>query len=353
MAGGSFGGGSGTSGDPYLVEDAADLNAVRNHRTSHFRQTRYIDLTSYADWLPIGDYDNRFKGSYNGAGFVIEKLKITNNPTPNNIGLFGYVEFASITMVTLTDVDIQHDPLGNYDNAGHVGALVGNAAASTISKCSTAGVILNIGSRTGGLIGVSMQSCVIAECFSLCRVTGRRSIGGIVGEAYNTSISNCYSTGDISGLIRVAGIAGYLSPATIDKCYSAGGITVTSEIAGGIAGDFATSLTKFIKNSFALNKKIKSSSLNTEIGRIYSGISGTGTTAIENNKALKGMIYDSPDGEAEIFPNFNPVSGGKDGTDLDATTAKTATPYSGTGWDFVNIWRISPFRNSGYPYLAW
>ena len=52
-ANGFFGGGDGFSaGTPFLIEDAADLNAVHNNLSAYYRLANDIDLT---DYLATGD----------------------------------------------------------------------------------------------------------------------------------------------------------------------------------------------------------------------------------------------------------------------------------------------------------
>ena len=46
-ANGTFGGGTGISGDPYKIEDAADLDAVRNNLSAYYELANDIDLTAY------------------------------------------------------------------------------------------------------------------------------------------------------------------------------------------------------------------------------------------------------------------------------------------------------------------
>jgi len=79
------------------------------------------DITlSDKEWTPIGDFNNPFKGTFNGNGFKIRNLTITS-PSAKLIGLFGYAEGAKIYNVHLTDVDIS--------KAGSTGKSVGAIVA--------------------------------------------------------------------------------------------------------------------------------------------------------------------------------------------------------------------------------
>src|SRR5690606_31676035 len=103
MANGNFGGGVGSTTDPYLVEDAYDLDAIRNKLTAHYKLTSNINLSippfsEGEGWVPIGtrssNVNTRFNGTLNGNGFTISGLYI-NRPEEQRVGLFGDVYTAS------------------------------------------------------------------------------------------------------------------------------------------------------------------------------------------------------------------------------------------------------------------
>ena len=61
---------------------------------------------SSKEWIPIGTWENPFTGSYNGNGFEITGLTMTN-PDAELVGLFGVAEGAHIYNITLRDFDIE------------------------------------------------------------------------------------------------------------------------------------------------------------------------------------------------------------------------------------------------------
>ena len=100
-ANGSFGGGNGSSGSPYVITDAADLNAVRNGLALHYVLGNDIDLTTYlapggvgynsgSAWAPIGASGSPFTGSFNGAGHTISGLWIYRST--DNVGLYSMIK---------------------------------------------------------------------------------------------------------------------------------------------------------------------------------------------------------------------------------------------------------------------
>ncbi|MDR1572791.1 MAG: InlB B-repeat-containing protein, partial [Clostridiales Family XIII bacterium] len=93
--------GDGSAAHPFVVSDAAELDAVRNDLTKHYILTADIDAGSA--WVPIGyggseptDLTNQFTGSFNGNGHAINIAGLAANITPGFfgnewLGLFGVV----------------------------------------------------------------------------------------------------------------------------------------------------------------------------------------------------------------------------------------------------------------------
>ena len=94
-----FAGGSGTFEDPYLIETAEQLNAVRKGPSNHYKLIADIDLSDWGNWVPIGGtasygflpgWDkadkgaHTFYGSFDGNGHVVSGMQIViNEPTPH------------------------------------------------------------------------------------------------------------------------------------------------------------------------------------------------------------------------------------------------------------------------------
>lgn len=100
MAGGNFGGGTGTVLSPFLIEDAVDLNAIRNQTTGkYFKLVNDIDLSlealnavglgaKGAGWAPlVSDGQGYFMGGLNFNFHKITNLYI-NRPNEDGVGLF-------------------------------------------------------------------------------------------------------------------------------------------------------------------------------------------------------------------------------------------------------------------------
>lgn len=158
-------------------------------------QTADIDLsmlpagsTDIENWKPI----NAFDGIYNGNGYHIYNVKITNSIT--NAALFASTNANSI----LTDIHLINVNINS--GYGSTGALVGTAQG-VISRCSVEnGSIIGIANNAGGLIGNVASGASVALCkadvsldMSHPKVT-TQYIGGFAGVNSSTIIA-CSASG--------------------------------------------------------------------------------------------------------------------------------------------------------------
>ena len=162
-----------------------------------------IDLTG-KDWTPIGtDYDNSYKGTFDGGGHTITGLTFTTND--EFAGLFGWLNRAgTVKNVVMEGVQIT----SNQIYGGSIGGVVGYSWG-TIENCSVSG-----------------------------SVSGTVYVGGVVGAQIGGSITGCSSSATVKGTVDVGGVAGQTnSSATLTACYATGNVTIeinpTKNIAGG------------------------------------------------------------------------------------------------------------------------
>ncbi len=91
----------------YLVCNETQLRAIGTGEygmDQNYMQQADIRLSA-DEWIPIGTWDDPFTGSYNGNGFEITGLTMTD-PDAEIIGLFGVAKNAHIYNITLRDHDI-------------------------------------------------------------------------------------------------------------------------------------------------------------------------------------------------------------------------------------------------------
>lgn len=231
-----FIGGNGTEESPYEVSNAEQLYAVRYDMEAYYVQTQDIDISEYSNWIPIGNTDNPFRGSYDGNKYTISNLTISEIST-DNVGLFGVCSESGILK------NIVLDNLKIYDNTDlifdsiSVGGIVGSSYSDfAIDNCITKGNIdvcyLNQDyGFVGGIVGYgTAQNCLNYADISMVldAVSGWAECGGICGFPGSVSgnIANCVNYGNVVGIssytIFCGGIAG--EDGYIENCINYGDV---------------------------------------------------------------------------------------------------------------------------------
>ena len=235
-----FSTGKGGYADTYV--DAFGYNAcpIEGYAYEGYELMAPIDFGgSGTPWEPIGNNSNRFLATFNGNGFVMSDLHI-NLPITDYVGLFGYVQNATICNVHLSEVDVT----GN----DRVGGLVGRLEASTITASYVTGTVVGLpllaNDYVGGLVGYVYGGMITAS-YSAGTVTASGTTsqytGGLVGYVTNVStIAASYSTATVSGGRYVGGLVGYgTSIPDLYATYARGDVIATGNNAGGLAGFFS------------------------------------------------------------------------------------------------------------------
>ena len=314
-----FARGDGTLESPWEIETPGQLNNVRNylgpdHADKRFKLVNDIDLGPYlsdggagynsgAGWEPIGKTSGfpdttRFYGTFDGNGHSISNLMI-NRPFQSFIGLFGETNEATITGVSLLNVDVKGDT--------NVGGLVGYKYGENLSN----GYIINssVSGNVSGNFGVGIlvggtTYSSISDSFAVGSATPsgtaiNEQFGGLVGALHHSTIINSYAKANVGGFRAIGGLVGIINTSTIENSYAVGEVTATSDYKGGLVGEQGGSLT--ITNSY----------------------------------------HQGPDNG---FGEFR-------------TAADMTHPHNEDttyiDWDLVNTWDIREDVNEGYPFLQW
>lgn len=232
-------GGSGTSGNPFLIASAADLLTFQTltasgeaYRSAHYRLTADIDMGEAGGFTPVGgaSTETAFAGELDGDGYAIRNLSVS---TASNAGLFSYLT-GTVRNLRIEDATITSG--GNC--AGTVAAILQggtiNACAShaNVSAAQSAGGI--VGSiSSGGLVincvyePVYQDGKMAGACIGTTAADAR--MGGIAGEVDGSRIVNCYayplelasSQSASTAISNVGGIAGRADGAsTVHNCIS-------------------------------------------------------------------------------------------------------------------------------------
>jgi hypothetical protein len=206
---GTYGGGSGTANDPYLIAEPQHLNAIGQHPgdwCKHFKLVADLDLSVYSadEFNIIGtSFGHAFSGTFDGNNCAIYNFTYTSDDA-NFVGLFGCVNGAGALIKNLLIVD----PNISIQSGFYTGSLVGCLGDGTISACCTDGGSVSAYRFVGGLVGWNDEG-TIENCCSTTSVQGQCSVGGLVGKGYDT-VLNSYSAGSVYADANLAGgFAGY------------------------------------------------------------------------------------------------------------------------------------------------
>lgn len=266
--------GAGTPADPYQVSDLDHLAwMIQNNWAwdKHYIQTAAIDAGPAATWYngagfkPIGNYNLKFSGTYDGQNHFINNL-IINRSGEAGIGLFGCTTSPSV----LKNIQLHGTSISASSMSG---GLAGNCSGTMVENCSSTGNVSGGSNQIGGLIGEIKDSSMVENChaegtvtgnshvggligwvtgdcevktsYSACSVTGVSNTGGLAGYcSYNTTIEQCYFSGNVSGSDKIGGLVGYsIADVYIINCYNYGDATGDNQI-GGICGrtDYSTTI---------------------------------------------------------------------------------------------------------------
>ena len=256
----SFGGGTGTQEDPWLITSKEDLIALAVFLNSgkaetfdteavgigncygyYFKQTADIDLTGVS-WEPIGYSGSYyFAGNYDGDGHSIKNAISTGKVDPEGFataGIFGWVAFGSVENLHVKNANFLAIGQNNYS---YVGGIAGVCYGSSIKSCSVVNSSLeskrnNNNNCAGSIVGYSTGG-TFEKCAAENNQVKTMAYGGFVGEvdddpsygAGTSTFTNCYTancsvsskTDDVQGVSLVGGFVGEMtdSALTVNNCY--------------------------------------------------------------------------------------------------------------------------------------
>ena len=215
--------------------------------------TADIDLTG-KDWMPIGtDYDNSYKGTFDGGGHTITGLTFTTND--EYAGLFGRLNRAG----TVKNVVMEGVLITSNNGSSQAGGVAG-FSRGTIENCSVSGSVSGT-VYVGGVVGAQWGGS-ITGCSSSATVKGTVDVGGVVGQTNsNATMTACYATGNVTieidpiDNICGGGLVGFNAGSSVLACYATGNVTSTGSstgkvrIGGFLGGNYTTVTACYWKNN--------------------------------------------------------------------------------------------------------
>jgi len=320
----SFGGGTGTLHDPYIISNQQHLallsNNVNNGKSyegEYFRLLNDLDMSEHA-WMPIGKSSSySFLGNFDGDNHIISGLHI-DRQSVGLVGLFGQIgsttssKLSSVSNLKISNTTYNLFYAYAYEN---VGAIVGLASNAKIENCSS-NAILNIkyypyayDMFVGGIVGrLKGENSIIENCYYYGNLTSdAEAMGGIVGCSDGGLITNCLNEGTLENSSSyynkyIGGIAGKAN--WVEKCITKGSITSFGYI-GGLVGQLTSVNNKSILKNCAGYGSLNSSNTTiyiagiaeeTYLGSIISNCTFVG----ESNTDKIKMYYSTLNGKPSI-----------------------------------------------------
>jgi hypothetical protein len=254
-----------------------DLNQIRNNLNSHYKLGRDIDLSSIANWVPIGTADTAdspFGGNFDGDHYTISNMTIDSSL--QHVGLFGYAQSAEAgsSYTSIKNVRLDNVKITSHHPTATVGGLVGEAQAWTsVDRVSVSGTITGVGDSVGGITGVANNQ--VSNSGAHVRIHGDFDIAGGLAGYGNSNITQSYATGDmtLTGILSMAGgLVGFKAGGRISDSYATGGIKASRDSTiAGLIGFWNSSSP--MTNSYALGRLDKPSG-GGAIGGLVGDISG-------------------------------------------------------------------------------
>lgn len=187
-----------------------NLAELVNNGATDINITLTGDINLTGEWTPIGNYEQKYTGTFDGNGKTITGLTIDQKET-SFLGLIGYLgSGGKVQNLTLENVNLN----GNWNVGGVVGYNNG-----TVTACTASGSI-NGKERVGGIVGCNYLGTVTACYNTSSTVNGSYLIGGVVGQNNKGIVTACYNaSGSIYGEVTVGGVVGDNYTGTVTACY--------------------------------------------------------------------------------------------------------------------------------------
>jgi len=294
-----------SASNPSPITTCEEFQNVSAHPGWFFRLENDIDCSGISNFTAISD----FGGAIDGQKHLIKNLRMVSSSDGNsNRGIFGTIsKGANVSEVNFRNVNM-------YCSSTYCGGL-SFTNAGTIEKSSITGTLNfpNCTSQCGGF-AVYNQG-LIAESYANLGLGVQGSYAGLIaGHQVGGHIRDCYSMGSITA--SSGGTIGGLVGLNQDQ-YSSG-------------GDVA--------NSYSTARVTNSSVTGGLIGWQYDG------------STISNSYWDIEATEEDAMCGTE--SGGSGCTDTNGlTTAQMKVGANFVGWNFEDVWAISPSVNDGYPYL--
>lgn len=230
-----------TTTEPIVVDTENYLEITTVEELKNIEMNKSYILMNDLDlqdeeWIPLGSYNQPFRGDFNGNGFEISNLTITQEYIYT--GLFGYVE-GNIYNLTVKDFSINY----TTERITFVGGLAGNSSGNvedvfvngTINVTNNdsntyAGLLLGQSSEnsySGNIANFLPNEITDNQANGALTIVSERIafVGGLIGKVFNSKVTGNFSdtTIDVASTEDMANVGGLIG-------HNYGGITAGYEI---------------------------------------------------------------------------------------------------------------------------
>ncbi len=219
-----------------------------------------LSAADQAKTKSIGNVTNRFMGTFDGNGFKIKGLNLSNSDSGLfwYIGSTGYIYDLTVENANVLFSDnaavVAHMNYGKIEKCGVVntnitadtGAVLGamvsrNYGIVRDSYVQGGSLVSNSTTATGhaGFAGSNESGGLIERCWTSMDInTASDYSGGFVGLGYGGTIRDCFALGNVKARGYSGGFIGrsVYSGNVYENCYAAGTVTVTGDEGHGFIG---------------------------------------------------------------------------------------------------------------------
>jgi len=369
------------------IQDWYDLDTVRDNLGGNHKLMNDLDSTTdgYEElasptandgfgWQPIGNWDERFNGTFDGQGYEIRDLFIDGD---DEVGLFSFVgEGAHIKDIGVVNVNVTGQVyvgalagynLGHVSNSYATGSVVGEDVVGGLIG-SNAGPIsdshfignVNADQTVGGLVGGNELSSV-SDCYSIGNVTGLQGIGGLIGDNYGP-LSDSYFTGSVTGERVVGGLVGK-SEGVVSNSYSTGSVYGIDYVGGLVGANSGIVSNSYSAVSVTGERRVGGLLGHYDHGTVSNSYATGNVTGNEDVGGLVGLNkFDDIVNNSFWDTQTSGQATSDGGTGKNTTEMQDIATFSGAGWDIIEvgspgtrnpsyIWNI--VDSVTYPFLSW
>ncbi len=356
VAGGQFGGGSGSVDDPFLICTGGHLQYLSladDHWDAAVMVVDDFDMANVStNFNGIGDADSPFEGIFDGNGREISFLT-PHRDSGESVGMFGVVgSSGQIKNVILVDTLVTGDRwIGGLvaQNSGEIsncqvsgiieesnkqaGGLVGVNSGLIVDSSANMDIVVE--THAGGLVAINLEEGRIVDSFAGGSLTAFEFAGGLVAKN-NGQVERSFSWAAVSGTYAVGGLVGQNRLGEIRDSYATGDVAgevqvgVGTVAVGGLVGRNMDSAS--VLNSYSIGE------------------------VIGDDDEVGGLVGRNESGGEVVNSYWDVTTSGLSNSDagLGLTTEQFGMTDYFNGWDFENIWKIAHSADGNdRPLLRW